>query len=158
MRTYRIVVLPGDGIGPEVMREALKVLNGALPESNGPRVAYSEHPLGADNYRKTGEILSDGTDRGMQKIRCGSVGRHRAAGRPAAGRNRGSAAPGRRSAQGLGSVCGGSPNQALRRSALSFERTSARVSTSLYCGKTPRGFLRPSAAAALSMIRRLPTR
>jgi len=58
MRTYRIVVLPGDGIGPEVMREALKVLNGALPESNGPRVAYSEHPLGADNYRKTGEILS----------------------------------------------------------------------------------------------------
>jgi 3-isopropylmalate dehydrogenase len=58
MRTYRIVVLPGDGIGPEVMRETLKVLNGALPESGGLRVAYSEHPLGADNYRKTGEILS----------------------------------------------------------------------------------------------------
>jgi len=57
VHTYRIVVLPGDGIGPEVMREALKVLEGALPSHNGPRIEYSEHPLGAAYYQKTGEIL-----------------------------------------------------------------------------------------------------
>lgn len=59
MRTYRIVVFPGDGIGPEVMREALKVLNGALPGSNGPRVECREHPLGAAHYTQTGEILPE---------------------------------------------------------------------------------------------------
>ena len=58
MRNYRIFVLPGDGIGPEVMREALKVLKGALPGSGGPRVEYNEHPLGAAYYNRTGEILS----------------------------------------------------------------------------------------------------
>jgi 3-isopropylmalate dehydrogenase len=57
VHTYRIVVLPGDGIGPEVMREALKVLEGALDSHNGPRIEYSEHPLGAAYYQKTGEIL-----------------------------------------------------------------------------------------------------
>ena len=57
MRKYRIVVLPGDGIGPEVMREALKVLEGALPGTIGPRIEYSEHPLGAAYYQRTGEIL-----------------------------------------------------------------------------------------------------
>jgi 3-isopropylmalate dehydrogenase len=40
------------------MQEALKVLKCALPESNGPRITFKEHPLGADNYRRTGEILS----------------------------------------------------------------------------------------------------
>jgi len=57
VRTYKIIVLPGDGIGPEVMREALKVLRGALSGPNGPRVECSEHPLGAAYYKRTGEIL-----------------------------------------------------------------------------------------------------
>jgi 3-isopropylmalate dehydrogenase len=57
VRTYRIVALPGDGIGPEIMRETLKVLKGALPGSAGSQVEFSEHPLGAAFYRKTGEIL-----------------------------------------------------------------------------------------------------
>ena len=45
MRTYRIVVLPGDGIGPEVMRETLKVLKGVLSGSGDSRVEFSEHLL-----------------------------------------------------------------------------------------------------------------
>jgi 3-isopropylmalate dehydrogenase len=57
MRTYRIVVLPGDGIGPEVMRETLKVLQGAVAGPGGPRIEHREHPLGAAHYQKTGEIL-----------------------------------------------------------------------------------------------------
>ena len=58
MRNYRIVVLPGDGIGPEVMCETLKVLEGAISGSGGPRLEYTEHPLGAAFYQRTGEILS----------------------------------------------------------------------------------------------------
>lgn len=57
MRDYRIVVLPGDGIGPEIMQATLKVLKGALAGSAGPRIECREHPLGAAFYRKTGEIL-----------------------------------------------------------------------------------------------------
>jgi len=57
MRTYRIVVLPGDGIGPEVMKETLKVLKGVLQGSGDPRFDFSEHPLGVTHYKKTGEIL-----------------------------------------------------------------------------------------------------
>jgi len=57
MRAYRIVVLPGDGIGPEVMGETLKVIKGALSGSGGSRVELSEHPLGAAHYKRTGEIL-----------------------------------------------------------------------------------------------------
>jgi len=49
--------LPGDGIGPEVMSEALKVLKGVLPSTNDLRVEYIEHPLGAGYYKRTGEIL-----------------------------------------------------------------------------------------------------
>ena len=57
MGTYRIVVLPGDGIGPEVMREALKVLKGTISGLTELQVGISEHPLGAAFYKKTGEIL-----------------------------------------------------------------------------------------------------
>jgi 3-isopropylmalate dehydrogenase len=59
MRTYRIVVLPGDGIGPEVMRETLKVLNGAFCDVNGPCLEYSDHSLGASYYQQTGKILPE---------------------------------------------------------------------------------------------------
>jgi 3-isopropylmalate dehydrogenase len=34
MKSYRIAVLPGDGIGPDVMREAMKVL-GVVAERSG---------------------------------------------------------------------------------------------------------------------------
>ena len=59
MRTYRIVILPGDGIGPKVMNVALKVLKGAVSGSDEYRVECVEHPLGAENYKRTGEILSE---------------------------------------------------------------------------------------------------
>jgi 3-isopropylmalate dehydrogenase len=57
MRTYRIVVLAGDGIGPEVMNETLKILKCTLADSDGPQIRFMEYPLGADCYRRTGEIL-----------------------------------------------------------------------------------------------------
>lgn len=54
-KTYKIAVLPGDGIGPEVMDAALHVVRGAT--ANGPRLEFTSHEAGAALYRRTGEIL-----------------------------------------------------------------------------------------------------
>jgi hypothetical protein len=45
-KTYDIAVLKGDGIGIEVIDEALKVL-GALEKKRGPACAFTEYPSGA---------------------------------------------------------------------------------------------------------------
>ncbi|HET6658272.1 MAG TPA: 3-isopropylmalate dehydrogenase [Gaiellaceae bacterium] len=51
-----VVVLPGDGIGPEVMREALRVL-----EKVAPDLELEEHPFGAQAIRDTGDSLPEDT-------------------------------------------------------------------------------------------------
>lgn len=56
MTGYRIAALPGDGIGPEVMDAALRVLRGA----GGPRLEFTAHPAGAEHYRRAGEVLPRG--------------------------------------------------------------------------------------------------
>ena len=53
MGRYRIAVLPGDGIGPEVTDVALRVLRAA----GGPQLDFTEHAFGAARYRETGEAL-----------------------------------------------------------------------------------------------------
>jgi 3-isopropylmalate dehydrogenase len=58
MGRYRIAVLPGDGIGPEVMDAALRVLEGTT--SSGLQLDFTAHPLGAAHYRRTGEALPAG--------------------------------------------------------------------------------------------------
>ena len=52
-----LAVIEGDGIGPEVIAEARKVLRAALPE--GVELAETEYPFGANHYLATGEVLSD---------------------------------------------------------------------------------------------------
>ena len=56
----RIAVIPGDGIGPEVTREALRVLD-AVARSDSISLEFEEFPLGAAHYLETGEVLSDET-------------------------------------------------------------------------------------------------
>jgi 3-isopropylmalate dehydrogenase len=56
-RTISIAVIPGDGIGPEVIAEASKVLHAAAPEGVGFKL--TEYPFGAGHYLATGDILSD---------------------------------------------------------------------------------------------------
>lgn len=51
---YRIAVVPGDGIGPEVIREGLKVVRTALAAAGAQPVAFLEVPGGAERYRQTG--------------------------------------------------------------------------------------------------------
>lgn len=56
--TYKIAVLPGDGTGPEVVNEGVKVLNAAANKF-GFKLDYSRFDLGGDRYLSTGEILPD---------------------------------------------------------------------------------------------------
>lgn len=58
VQTVRLAVIPGDGIGPEVVDEALKVLDAATA---GADVAFEQTPfsLGASRYLETGDVLTD---------------------------------------------------------------------------------------------------
>ena len=53
----RLAVIPGDGIGPEVTAEALKVLEVAVPAD--VKVEQTRYDLGAERYLATGEVLPD---------------------------------------------------------------------------------------------------
>jgi 3-isopropylmalate dehydrogenase len=53
-----IAVLPGDGIGPEVIHEAVKVLNTAAARF-GIALDYTEYDIGGERYLRTGEILPE---------------------------------------------------------------------------------------------------
>ncbi|MCR3921720.1 MAG: 3-isopropylmalate dehydrogenase [Firmicutes bacterium] len=55
---YKIAVLPGDGTGPEVVREGLKVLD-AVSDANGLKLDYTQYDLGGERYLRTGEVLPD---------------------------------------------------------------------------------------------------
>ncbi len=73
---YRIALMPGDGIGPEVVREAVKVGWGLL-EAMGVPMVFEEFPNGAEHYLKTGETLSEytlGRLKGFDAIFFGAVG------------------------------------------------------------------------------------
>ncbi len=56
---YRIAILPGDGTGPEVVREALKALEAAGGREN-LRFDLQHFDLGGERYLRTGEILPEG--------------------------------------------------------------------------------------------------
>ena len=55
MKPYRIAVLPGDGIGPEIMQASLAVLRAV--ESPDLSFEFTEQPFGAGHFRSTGEML-----------------------------------------------------------------------------------------------------
>lgn len=56
-QTHRLAVIPGDGIGPEVTAEALKVLAVAAPAD--VKFESDSYDLGAERYLATGEVLPD---------------------------------------------------------------------------------------------------
>lgn len=76
MASYRIAVVGGDGIGPEVIAEGLKVLD-AVATTQGFEVERVEFDLGARRYRATGELVDDATLeelRAFDAIYLGAVG------------------------------------------------------------------------------------
>ena len=70
--SYRIAVIGGDGIGPEVVAEALKVAR-----ATGVALDSTAYDLGAGRYERTGDVLPDTTldeIRGHDAILLGAVG------------------------------------------------------------------------------------
>ena len=72
MSSYKVGVIGGDGIGPEVTAEALKVVRAA-----GVSLDTTDYELGADHYIRTGEVLPDSVLeelRGQEAILLGAIG------------------------------------------------------------------------------------
>ena len=59
--SFHIAVLPGDGIGPEVMAPALAVLNKVAASTPRLKLRFTEAPAGAGHYRDTGTSLPEST-------------------------------------------------------------------------------------------------
>src|SRR3954447_24901699 len=57
-QSIRLAVVPGDGIGPEVTAEALRVLEAVLPGVDR-KLETTEYDLGARRWHETGETLPD---------------------------------------------------------------------------------------------------
>ena len=55
-RSIRIAVIGGDGIGPEVVAEAIKVLRSAATDVT---IEATNYDLGAERWHRTGEVLPD---------------------------------------------------------------------------------------------------
>ena len=73
--TYKIAVLPGDGIGPEIVNEALKVLNRL--KADGLDVETEEAPLGGAAYDRYGHPYPEATQklvRAADAVLLGAVG------------------------------------------------------------------------------------
>jgi 3-isopropylmalate dehydrogenase len=60
MKNFKIAVLPGDGIGPEIMREAIKVLN-VIGQRNDVNFELEEAPFGASAYFEVGHPFPEST-------------------------------------------------------------------------------------------------
>ncbi|MFC1552074.1 isocitrate/isopropylmalate dehydrogenase family protein [Candidatus Latescibacterota bacterium] len=76
MNTYSIAVLPGDGIGPEIVPAGLKVLDAAAT-AGGFKIDTEFFPWGAGYYRDNGEFLPDSgleTLREFDALYFGAVG------------------------------------------------------------------------------------
>ena len=76
MATYRIVVLPGDGVGPEIIREGMKVIRAAMDRAS-LEAEFTELEIGAGRYRRTGTAFSEedkAIARKADAIYFGSVG------------------------------------------------------------------------------------
>src|SRR5215470_17685798 len=75
-KEYAIAVIPGDGIGLEVVREGLRVLE-RVASIEGFRARTTSYPLGAEHYLKTKEIFPDrafGEVKEQRAILLGAIG------------------------------------------------------------------------------------
>ncbi|MBQ9155036.1 MAG: tartrate dehydrogenase [Solobacterium sp.] len=77
MNTYKIAVIPGDGIGPEVMNEAVRVLNRVSELDGSFGFEFTTYPWGCEYYLEHGEMMpADGIETLKQydAILLGAVG------------------------------------------------------------------------------------
>ena len=67
MRSYNIAVIPGDGTGPEVTREALKVCEAAAGKFKF-KLHWHPYDFGGERYLKTGEVLPDSAVAELRRV------------------------------------------------------------------------------------------
>ncbi len=67
MKKYKIALIPGDGIGPEIVREGVKVID-AVSEKNGFEIEWIEYPFGAEHYLKTKELIPEDVLKEISKM------------------------------------------------------------------------------------------
>ena len=67
MKSYNIAVIGGDGTGPEVVREAIKVLDVASKKF-GLKLNYTNYDLGGERYLRTQEALPDSAVEELRKF------------------------------------------------------------------------------------------
>ncbi|MCE5299332.1 MAG: 3-isopropylmalate dehydrogenase, partial [Spirochaetia bacterium] len=75
-KTYNIAVMGGDGTGPEVVAEGLKVLKAAAPKY-GVSLHFINYDFGGERYMKTGEMLPESAIEEFKKadaIYLGAIG------------------------------------------------------------------------------------
>lgn len=73
---FKIAVLPGDGIGPEVVNEGLKVLN-AIAENETIQFDFDVKEINSERYLRTGELLTDADVQDLRRfdaIYLGAIG------------------------------------------------------------------------------------
>ena len=66
MKSYTIALMPGDGIGPEIIAEGVKVIEKA-GELFGFKVDWRKYDNGADKYLATGELITEETLQDIKK-------------------------------------------------------------------------------------------
>lgn len=77
MPEYKLAVIAGDGVGPEVVAEGKKILNALATQTPGLSFKYTDYPWGSAYYRETGQMMpEDGLDqlRPHDSILFGAVG------------------------------------------------------------------------------------
>jgi 3-isopropylmalate dehydrogenase len=75
-KTYTIAVIGGDGTGPEVVREGIKVIEAAA-KKHAFNLDMVHYDLGGERYKRTGEILPDSVITELRKfsaIYLGAIG------------------------------------------------------------------------------------
>jgi len=75
-KSYKIAVLPGDGTGPEVVVEGLKVLKAAANKFNFT-MDFTEYDWGGDRYLATGEVLPEDASETLKQydsVYLGAIG------------------------------------------------------------------------------------
>jgi len=75
-KMHKIAVIPGDGTGPEVTAEAVKVLRAAAAKFDF-KVELTEFDFGGERYKRTGELLPDSAVEELRKfdaILLGAIG------------------------------------------------------------------------------------
>src|SRR5260370_29744161 len=64
---FRSAVIRGDGIGPEVFAQGIRIL-GAVTAATGTDLDFVSYDLGADRYLRTGEILPDSVFSELEQV------------------------------------------------------------------------------------------